>query len=392
MPFYEFGNNDLFYNRIKTYPSLNFYIYNGTVLYNSETNHLGELSGEFVNHVSPGEINLYELNVDRPSGQLIYPFITKDGSLTSFQTISLTDYNNNFSFGDTITGSYPLSAGLSFDRFSANTTGSACRFYRDALKNSLNRNSVLSQNYLFSSSFGNKATQEIKIISIPSIFYGSSIKKGGCSLRFYVSGNLVNELTDTIRNGELRQQLSSSTADSGSVAGVVLYDEGFIVLTGSWDLSSHTEEYGRGGSTNPRWVDFGYTGSISGDAYSSYQLAFSGTNYVPTTTMFAHASKGELNYSNNSTYLKYKSVKQDHTLRYPVISTGSAYKENDQVSLANIAQSNFNNPNQKYEKITYISKIGIYDEDKNLIAIANLATPVRKREKDQFTFKLKMDF
>ena len=87
MPFYEFGNNDLFYNRIKTYPSLNFYIYNGTVLYNSETNHLGELSGEFVNHVSPGEINLYELNVDRPSGQLIYPFITKDGSLTSFQTI-----------------------------------------------------------------------------------------------------------------------------------------------------------------------------------------------------------------------------------------------------------------------------------------------------------------
>ena len=108
--------------------------------------------------------------------------------------------------------------------------------------------------------------------------------------------------------------------------------------------------------------------------------------------MFAHASKGELNYSNNSTYLKYKSVKQDHTLRYPVISTGSAYKENDQVSLANIAQSNFNNPNQKYEKITYISKIGIYDEDKNLIAIANLATPVRKREKDQFTFKLKMDF
>ena len=40
---------------------------------------------------------------------------------------------------------------------------------------------------------------------------------------------------------------------------------------------------------------------------------------------------------------------------------------------------------------TFISKIGIYDENKNLIAIAKLATPLRKEEKDEFVFKLKLD-
>ena len=41
---------------------------------------------------------------------------------------------------------------------------------------------------------------------------------------------------------------------------------------------------------------------------------------------------------------------------------------------------------------TYISKIGIYDKDKNLIGVAKLATPVRKTESRSYTFKMKLDF
>ena len=33
----------------------------------------------------------------------------------------------------------------------------------------------------------------------------------------------------------------------------------------------------------------------------------------------------------------------------------------------------------------------IYDKDKNLIAIAKLATPVKKTAKREFTFKIKLD-
>jgi hypothetical protein len=38
-----------------------------------------------------------------------------------------------------------------------------------------------------------------------------------------------------------------------------------------------------------------------------------------------------------------------------------------------------------------VSKIGIYDEDMNLIAVAKLATPVKKTEERDLTFKLKLD-
>ena len=44
---------------------------------------------------------------------------------------------------------------------------------------------------------------------------------------------------------------------------------------------------------------------------------------------------------------------------------------------------------KSFKKTTYISSIGIYDENKNLIGIAKVATPVKKTEDREFTFKLK---
>ena len=39
-----------------------------------------------------------------------------------------------------------------------------------------------------------------------------------------------------------------------------------------------------------------------------------------------------------------------------------------------------------------ISQIGLFDEERNLVGIAKLATPVKKTEDREFTFKLKLDF
>jgi hypothetical protein len=87
------------------------------------------------------------------------------------------------------------------------------------------------------------------MVNIPSIFYGSSIKKGTLSLKTYVSGTLAAELTDQNRRGELVQ------SGSNSVVGTVLYDEGIILLTGSTTIGS----IGSGGSaTNISWLNFGY--------------------------------------------------------------------------------------------------------------------------------------
>jgi hypothetical protein len=44
------------------------------------------------------------------------------------------------------------------------------------------------------------------------------------------------------------------------------------------------------------------------------------------------------------------------------------------------------------ENVTYISAVGIYNEDRKLVAVAKLASPIRKREKDKITIRLRMDF
>jgi hypothetical protein len=384
MPFHKFEDTDVFYNRIKTHPQTNLIIYNGNLYLNNKSRD----SGSFVTNagmVPTGYVNLYELNVDRQSNNKIYPFVTKDGSLYSFSTISTKTFNTDFLYGDQITGSYPLSASISSDRY---TVGQS-RPRIQALRTALNSYKVLSPSYSYNSSEGNKSNQELRLVSVPSIFYGSSIQKGSVSCKFFVSGNLVAELKDDMKNGQLRQVSSSydgtTTTASSSVAGVVMYNEGFLILTGSWFLTSHTENYTGGGAAKPRWIDFATTGS--GIPSSSFSLNFSGTNYVPTLTMMAQAPVGMVNFSNNPTSIEHGSVRTT-TASYP----GTSYTETKDKKIKNIVSSSFNDPNPDFKRTVYINYVGVYDENRNLIAIAKMANPVRKRDQDDFTFKLKLDF
>jgi hypothetical protein len=113
-------------------------------------------------------------------------------------------------------------------------------------------------------------------------------------------------------------------------------------------------------------------------------MEMSGTSTTQTLTMFANAQKGQLNQSNNPTFLQYS------TNNYA--STGSkAYIENDKLQIKNVVSSSYPDPTGSFEKTTYISKVGVYDENKNLIAIAKVATPVKKTVERDFTFKIKLD-
>ena len=385
MYLHKFGENDIFINQIKSYPEVEFYIYKDVVYYNNKKPIIGSLTTSSIGLVPSGFINLYEENVDR-TGSLIYPFVTKNGSLTALKTVSTSQYNSDFSYGDTITGSYPLSASISRNYYAIGQS----RLYVDALKNVFNYYSNTSRHNLFSSSYGDKNTQELNLISIPSIFYGSQIKKGTLSLKLYHTGTLVGELQDSKQNGELIQIGPSGSTGSGSVAGVVLYNEGIISLTGSWIL--HSSSYGGelylGDPSNRRqtsWLfyAFGANDGISGSIEQfSYSLSFKGISYTPVVTMLAHAQKSMLNYSNNPTFVKYN---QNY-----IPNTGSYYFNENELEIKNTLQTDYEeDPN--FEKQTFITKIGIYDENKNLIAIASLAEPVKKTQDRDLTFKLKID-
>lgn len=399
MTTYKFGPNDIFNNELEAHPNNHFYVIDGT-LYHDKTfpsdNTRTAAPSDNVLSVPDGYISLYEMNVNRDvTTEQIYPFITKQGALTSFRTIS-TETFQSYPYGTTITGSYPLSSSISAQYITGSTGLSHMRHLK-ALKNTFNYYTHISPHYAYSSSLGDKEAQDINLISIPSIFFGSHIEHGTVDLRFYVTGTLAAQLQDTRKNGELRQVLPNDS-NVNKVAGVVLYNEGIIALTGSWSISSETNTHDHTAlAIDPEWRHWGVahlnthlippaTLPYTIPTNSGWSINFKGTSFIPTITMMAHAPKAELNHSNNPTYLD-KSYSGPKVLN----SGGSAYLENPEQTIKNVVKSPYADPTGSFSKETYISKIGIYDEDNNLIAIAKLATPVRKTEDRDFTFKIKMD-
>jgi hypothetical protein len=237
------------------------------------------------------------------------------------------------------------------------------------LRNILNYYTFISPHYAFSSSLINAPTgrsldsgSQVGLISIPSIFYGSEIKRGSVKLSYYITGTLIGELRDRNVNGEL---IETYGPNSGSVAGVILYNEGFVILTGSYDLASGVKDYytSSAGTDSPSWIMFGQplSGTIVAPS-SSFAIQFSGTTEVQSLSMFVTAPKGELNHSNNPSYRAYTTA--------TLTETGSrGYVEYNEKEIKNIVSSSYNDPTGSFQKTTYISKVGIYDENRNLIAI-----------------------
>jgi len=422
---FSFGQNDIVRNVLRANPSVEFFIYQNETFYNNYPLMSGAFTSSVPN-VPPGHLNLYEYNVDRtdqsdliPGGTgFIKPLMTKDGYLLGLKTVSHGEFTQAVP-GTQFEGDYSMSSSISREYFAAdheenyfaqeadkdNTTGEFNRVV--ALKNTLNHYSGLSKHYLFYNpasgtvdgdnvgTLWNKGKQVVNLISIPSIFYGSSIEKGTVELDFYISGTLLARLNDVNKNGELIQVTGTSNLysgyGSGAVAGVVLYNEGFIVLTGSWNLANpaHTEKYQADATSYPsQWIYYGAgceTASLSYDIpSSSFALRFSGTTETSVTTLFAHARAGQLNHSNNPTYIQFSQSLQ------PL--TGSKfYREPENLIIKNTISGAFTDMTESFQKQTFVSKIKIYDENMNCIGIAKPATPIPKKVSRDLTFKLKID-
>ena len=67
------------------------------------------------------------------------------------------------------------------------------------------------------------------------------------------------------------------------------------------------------------------------------------------------------------------------------------YVDLEALNIKNIHSASYTDPTGSLKKTTYITKIGIYDENKKLIGVASVAKPVKKTEERDLTFKLKLD-
>ena len=240
-------------------------------------------------------------------------------------------------------------------------------------------------------------------------------------MNFYLTGTLLSTAKDSKRNGELIETYGPCP---DTVIGTVSYYEGVMLITGNYELNPVVavtdgylspkitpEELSAGVTLNsdwkdrPKWVHFGaYQSYISGTgndpdasasfgpALSSYELKFKGTNRISTLTMFCHADKNEMNWSNNLTYVD-RSYSTASTYQGLVATqTGSSvYREGKYIPIKNTISSSFKNYSASYSDQTFITKVNIFDKDGNIIAVAKTAKPVTKNNNTDYTFKLKID-
>jgi len=465
-----FKENDIFISRVKMHPACSFYIQNQNVYINKKVDapitvhkkgnsHMTMYGDTYKNTLS-GSISLYELNINRPSSSMAYPFIIEDGFQYAFKT------GMDFMTGDTYDLSppntqqtakqtYPLTASITRMFISKTTASPYEGFDWDdnepeqshriaALHTAGRKYSRLSKRFLWTRGIISGSTN---LIDVPSIFYGSAIKRGSVNLKYYVTGSLLSSARDENENGEL---ICDYGVLSGSVIGLVYYTEGIFAFpqtsvssssgynskahfTSSWFHGStnlvdgtdnapidYDEHQGGGaGYDNHAWLYFG-TGAndmgrmnmwksgdsdvdgdstLTADEYdkldsavtryhntvrsASFGIDFEGTSYKNTLTLFCHADKGEMNFSNNPSFT-------DLTGSYKYNKTQHTYSEYD-VPIKNVVSSSYENHEEDFRKVTYITKIGIYDEDGNLIMVADMARPYRKEENKDLTFKLKYD-
>jgi len=421
---FKFTPDDLFINRLKTYPEYNVFIYQERMYVNNETQ-----------PSTADGLVVYDINRNKTATNAIYPFvmsgseknafkaqqyqpIIKDASGEHFniskyylesigaKAVSISSITNN---NGEITSSYGIESPIKRNLTSRSTTITS-NFYNittdviqtglqtslltpvnltsSALQNVARKYTTFSDHFIFRSSSVRSRdlvtdSNSINFITIPSMYYGSTIKKGSVELNYYITGSKLASCADIDHNGTL---IGTSGSTSGSVVGLVMYDEGIIMLTSSVILDDTNISYRGVDPVSGSWQYYGTT--LNDDishvslASASYDLNFKGTNYVSSMTMFAHANKGQLNHSNNPTYRNLNTARVSQTGSGLIFSEGPS-------DIANIVSGSFTSA--PFDKTTYISKVNIYDEDGNLIGITSLSKPVKKTLTDEFTFKMKLD-
>jgi len=400
---YKFKENDVFQNTTIARPKYKFTLYSGSLLINDQIDNgiyetgsirIGDLN------LTPTSDLIVTTNLSSGFSKFINANIVTGSAVSSFTLNrefvykSGTTYDTDYTSTDTIFKFLSLKNSIDFRRDRAPSFDFDLYFNNGGLPQSKKAQTTEGSN-------ASKASpkQSLNLITYDNIFYGNQITPGSITASFYKDGEVIAQATDTHKNGELLEQINT-TQGTGSVVGFVLYEEGAIVFTGTGSLSTDQEPYiqptasaGTPVSDDAKWIHFGSYQKIAsaGNAItgSAYELEFKGTQPKENLTMFAYAPKNELNWSNNPTFLIQTGSNSKN--QYIDVTGSNIYMENENVYVKNIVSSSFSTYSASFDAVTYIRSIGVYDEDRNLIAVAKVANPVKKTTEQDYTFKLKLD-
>lgn len=399
----KFYPGDIINTVLETKPEINFIVHSGRVYLQRERPVTGDFENS-IKHVNSGHVSLYEMNINRPADSMISSYIEKSSTRYAFGSVtgSQFDDDNIYAYGDKITSAYPLSASISriyIPKGDSHPSGDPSsgdyvtvhgnKKYIRALQNPINSTGHFGS----TGDYSHLNRSSVNLICVPGIFYGSSMDPGSIELNYYITGALCATARDLYGDGRIIQTYPTTGSES---VGLAIYNQGILALTGSKVLSHANLSYvdnflSDSTTTGSTWLTFGTgmpqvgTAITSGSTpNSSYSISFKGVNSIPTMTMFAYSKKGEDNFSHNPTFLKSISSARAEL-------TENQYSESKR-EIKKINKSVYADYDEEFDNNTYISKVGIYDENKNLIAVATLANPIKKTEKRDFMIKMKMDF
>ena len=303
----------------------------------------------------------------------------KDGSLQRPRNISKQAYDAA-NYGEALPDYAPIDTPIKKYCFSGSYDSTEYRKL-SSLKNTVNYYFGTDDAFKYDSIVGNP----ISITTLSSYHLGAGIQRGTVGITIATNSTVTASASDIKEDGTLYDQ-------NNKAVGIVLYKQGFILLTSQEKVINTscqlqiTDKTPAQTSDSFRWNHFGASSSLN----LTCGLQYSVVDDVSTYMTFAYAEKGELNHSNNPTYLEsgsYKYTESDNSF----IENSSEDPKAPQLKIKNTVYSSINKVKAPFQKQTYITNIGLYDKDKKLVAIANLANPIKKTENREFVFKIKLD-
>ena len=224
---------------------------------------------------------------------------------------------------------------------------------------------------------GGTKMREVFFINYARLLNKDEIKKGSYSITFLTGGtpaaptdaltmadhNAQNEFRVNSPAGEYGiLYTSSATPNTSSGVGHLYYQAGIAVLT----ASVFDGQFGQNGATwDTGSVDAVLSGSNITASCDSIRNAWQNNAYNNTTELnstiyFARVNHNDFNYSTNPTYLSSsKIVVKNNTFDMPV---------------------------------SYITTVGLYSADNELLAVAKLSEPLKKQPDNEVTLRVRLDY
>jgi hypothetical protein len=268
----------------------------------------------------------------------------------------------------------------------------------------------------FSAPFSNPATtdyiDEAIFVNIKRLFARDRVKPQTFAMQFYTTGVVDGTTTGQPNYSNIDRTSTSGSAiltDAGqgtqfgfggqvgdiafstlssNVVGNLFYDQGIIVLdakkvlSGTQHVSGTIDAMSSGGTTvigsasgNPsaKFIpDFFVSGSIDDivdhlascrfSSGSLTALTFQNVTNINSTLVFCRATADEFNYSSNPTFTD---------------TDGNIIVIDDPTT---------------DRTFSYITTVGLYDANDNLLAVAKMSRPIEKNDEKDLTFRVRLDF